>query len=93
MEHSAGDCSSESIRLNLLLEGSIVDAPSRVEERGDDDCHLGIVLDFGRQSEDAFIGILYMERVDKPNRSSTCRCRASGSDSFGHDGFRCCAEC
>lgn len=55
MEHSVGDDSFPFVRLKLFLEGSIEDAPSRVEERRDDDCHFGIVLNFGRKSKDAFI--------------------------------------
>lgn len=93
MEHSVGDSSTSLVRLKLLLEGSVEDAPSRVEECGNDDCRFRIVFDFGRKREDALIGVLYMKRMEKPNRSSTCRCLASESDLFARGGCRCCEEC
>ena len=64
MEHAVGDSSTSFVRLKLLLEGPVEDAPSRVEERGNDDCRFRIVFDFGRKREDAFVRILYMKRVE-----------------------------
>ena len=55
MEHSVGDSSASFVRLKLLLERPVEDAPSRVEERRDDDCHFGIVLNFGRKSKDVYL--------------------------------------
>ena len=93
MEHSVGDSPASFVRLKLLLERPVEDAPSRVEECGNDDCCFRIVFDFGRKREDAFVRILYMKRMEKPNRSSTCRCLASENASVARGECRCCEEC